>query len=157
MHCGSPRVTQFLSGVIFDLKLGLWVQACLLYFFFYNLEVWERLQFSPREKKHYLVDSVLLKINLRSIKIESEAASEQQANDGEEAAHSRTDMVLWSDTDWPAVLCLVLLLYKYISKLWNKLGAVWLLWHDQTNLPILSCLLFFLTFLWPRGFPIQET
>ena len=33
------------------------------------------------------------------IKTEGEAASEQQAPVGEEAAHSRTGMVLWLDTD----------------------------------------------------------
>lgn len=41
MHSGSPRVTQFLSGVIFDLKKSF--ESKFLFFFFYNLEGYERL------------------------------------------------------------------------------------------------------------------
>lgn len=55
---------------------------------------------------------------------------------------------------WLTVLCFVLLLC--INKLWTKLGAVWLLQHDQTVLLILSCLLLLLTFLFGLEDPISR-
>lgn len=127
----------------------------LLFFFLITLRAVRDFDLAREKKNKQTLYLVYLKINLRSIKIESEAASEQQAPDqrGGCSLEDRHGLVV---RHWLAVLYFVLLLYKYISKLWNELRAVWLLWHDQTNLPILSCLLFFLTFLWPRGFPIQE-
>lgn len=68
--------------------------------------------------------------NLRNMEIETETAC------------SKTGTVLWLDTDWLSLLCLVLILY--ISRLWNKLGAA-LVFTNRPSGPNLSFLSHLLT------------